>query len=277
MGQPSSADVLYEREDGIGFVTLNRPNKLNAVSEVMKGAIVNAFEEADRDPETRVVVLRGSGRSFCSGHDISGDDDVTDRTWRNSALIWHRHLSGSLRAEMAPFEISKPVIASVQGHVLGGGCQMVMFCDLVIAAENAIFGEPEVRFSNTGPAFIMPWIAGQRRAREFIYFGDTIDAGTALAWGIINRVVPAAELMAATKEYARRLSLIAPEALSQTKLALKRGLELAGFRSAIEAGHDLISQLYATETEVGRTFDAIAEKDGLKAALAWRVSQFKKS
>lgn len=273
--QPTSSNVLYHKEEGIGFVTLNRPDKLNAITEAMKGEIVAAFQEADRDRDTGVVVLRGAGRSFCAGHDISGDDDQGDGSWRSDALAWHGHLAGSLRSEMAPFEIDKPVIASVQGHVLGGGCQMAMFCDLVIAADNAVFAEPEVRFSNTGPAFIMPWIAGQRRAREFIYFGDTINAATALGYGMINRIVPAAELPAATLAYAKRLSLIAPEALSRTKLALKRGLEAAGFRTAIATGHDIIAQLYATETEVGRTFGAIAEKDGLKAALNWRANQFK--
>lgn len=264
--------VLYVREGRVGHVVLNRPQKLNAISDRMKGMLVEAFWRADRDPEASVIVLRGEGRSFCAGHDLDAEEDEDGGT---DAWLWWSQLNESLRAEMMPFEVSKPVIAAVQGHVLGGGCQMAMACDLVIAAEDAKFAEPEVRFSNTGPVFVMPWIAGFRRAREFLYFGDTIDAATALDWGLVNRVVPAAELRDFTTQYAERLAHIAPEALTRTKLALKRGLEAAGFRNALHAGLDVISTLYATETEVGREFNRIAAADGLKAALAWRAGHFK--
>jgi enoyl-CoA hydratase/carnithine racemase len=121
----------------------------------------------------------------------------------------------------------------------------------------------------------MPWIAGFRRAREMIYFGDTVDAQTALEYGMVNRVVPREELEAATLAYATRLSMVAPEALTRTKLALKRGLEIAGFRNAINAGQEIVNTLYATETEVGREFRRIADADGMKAALAWRAGHFK--
>jgi enoyl-CoA hydratase len=272
MIEPSPDPVLYRREGRIGFVVLNRPTKLNAISDRMKTMIVQRFLEADADPETSVIVLRGEGRSFCAGHDIGGEEDESAGT---SAWLWSKHLAESVRSEMMPFEVAKPVIGSVQGHVLGGGCQMAMFCDLVIAADNARFGEPEVRFSNTGPAFVMPWIAGFRRAREFIYFGDPVDAETAREFGMVNRVVPVADLEAATLAYAQRLSMIAPEALTRTKLALKRGLEIAGFRNAINAGQEIVSTLYATETDVGREFQRISEADGMKAALAWRAGHFK--
>jgi enoyl-CoA hydratase/carnithine racemase len=150
-----------------------------------------------------------------------------------------------------------------------------MFCDFVIAAENAKFGEPEVRLGYAGPAFVMPWIAGYRRAREFIYFGDQITAEVAAEYGIVNKVVPTDELSSATLAYAKRLSLIGPEVLMRTKLALKRGLEAAGFRNAINAGHDIVTALYASETESGRQFNSLVEREGFKAALAWRSNQFK--
>jgi enoyl-CoA hydratase/carnithine racemase len=267
-----TAQIYYERKDGIGHVVLNRPDKLNAISEPMKAMLVEAFAEADRDSQASVIVLRGEGRSFCAGHDISGEDDDGGE---ENALKWHRELGASVRSEMAPFDAAKPVIASVHGHVLGGGCQLAMFCDFVVAADNARFGEPEVRLGYSGPAFIMPWVASYRRAREFIYFGDQITAQMALEFDMINKVVPADELGAATLAYAKRLSLIAPEALTRTKLALRRGLEAAGFRNAIHAGHDVVTALYASETESGRQFNERAERDGLKAALAWRSNQFR--
>jgi enoyl-CoA hydratase len=136
-----------------------------------------------------------------------------------------------------------------------------------------VFGEPEILFSQVGPAVLMPFIVGHKRARELIYFGDKIDAKRAYEIGMVNRVVPAAELQAATMKYARRLSLIAPEALASAKLAVNRGLDLVGFRNALNAGLDVLAPLYAADTEVGKEFDAIRARDGLKAALAWRKQQ----
>ena len=170
----------------------------------------------------------------------------------------------------------KPVIASVQGHAVGGGCELAMYCDLTIAADNAKFGEPEVRFSNTGPGLVMPWIIGYKRARELLYFGDLIDAETALRFGMINAVVPAEELRQATSKYAKRLALISPEALVTTKLSINRGADIAGFRNAMQAGLDVVAPLYAAKTEAGTTFKEITKEKGLGAALKWRGEQFKK-
>jgi enoyl-CoA hydratase/carnithine racemase len=176
--------------------------------------------------------------------------------------------------QMMPWEMKKPVIASVQGHVLGGGCEIAMLCDLTIAAENAVFGEPEIRFSDVGPAVVMPHIIGLKKARELLYLGDTIDAETALRLGMVNRVVPLAELPEVTLKYARRLALIAPEALYATKLAINRGADAGGFQNSLNAGLDIVAPLYAARTEVGQRFNEITRKDGLGAALKWRAAQF---
>lgn len=120
----------------------------------------------------------------------------------------------------------------------------------------------------------MPFIIGLKRARELLYLGDPVDAQTALAYGMVNRVVPRAELAAATLKIARRMALMAPEALASTKLAIKRGAECAGFRNAIQAGLDVLAPLYAARTEVGAQFDEIREREGLGAALRWRAAQF---
>jgi enoyl-CoA hydratase/carnithine racemase len=148
-------------------------------------------------------------------------------------------------------------------------------CDLTIAADDAKFGEPEVRFSHLGPLMVMPWFIGLKRARELLFFGDMIDAKTALAFGMVNRVVPAAELREATLRYAKRLALIAPEALRWGKRTINRGAEIAGFRAAVESGVDSFVSLYATRTEVGREFGRRVAEQGLKAALDWRRAQFK--
>jgi enoyl-CoA hydratase len=176
---------------------------------------------------------------------------------------------------MAPWNMKKPVIAAVQGHVLGGGCELAMLCDLTIAADNATFGEPEIRFSAVGPAIVMPAIIGYKKARELLYFGDQIDARTALDLGMVNRVVPLAELRAASLAYAKRLALISPEALYAAKLSINRGADAAGFTNRIHAGLDVVAPLYVTPTAFGTRFREIANAEGVPAAVRWRSAQFK--
>lgn len=266
--------VLYDTDERVGIVTLNRPAKLNAISKDLRVAAVEAFRRADEDSSTSVVLLRANGRSFCVGYDIGGNDPEKDK-WRHDALRWHSHLSESLAFEMTPWDMKKPVIAAVQGHALGGGCELAMLCDLTIAADNAQFGEPEIRFSDAGPAIVMPWIIGFKKARELLYFGDSIDAKTALDLGMVNRVVPLADLAQASLKYAKRLALISPEALAWTKLSINRGADAAGFRNALRAGLDVVAPLYAARTEFGEKFHELTVKEGLGAALKWRSEQFK--
>ena len=264
--------VNYAVDGRVGIVTINRPDKLNAISLELKKTLIERLEEADRDPATSVVVLRAEGRSFGAGYDISPNPVRAAR--KGNALAWHESLTDDIKLEMTPWDMRKPVIASVQGHCLGGSCELVMMCDITIAADDALFGEPEIRFSNVGPAMIMPFIIGFKRAREILYMGEPIDAPTALAYGMVNRVVPRAQLHEATMKFARRMALMAPESLMATKLAINRGADAAGFRNAIRAGLDVLAPLYAATTEVGKKFDEIREKEGLGAALKWRAAQF---
>lgn len=265
--------VLYETDGDVGIITLNRPDKLNAISPELRGQLVNAFVRADDDPDTCVVVLRSQGRSFCVGYDIGGGDSEP-RDWRHDALKWHHYLDECLKFEMMPWYMRKPVIASVQGHALGGGCELAMFCDLTLAADNTLFGEPEARFCETGPAMVMPWMIGYKRSRELLYFGDMIDAETALSYGMINRIHPLDDLRNATLKYARRLSLIGAETLCATKLAVNRGADAAGFRTAMQQGLDVLAPLYASHTEINTKFEALVRDQGLGAALKWRKAQF---
>jgi enoyl-CoA hydratase len=267
--------VRYDADQKVGIVTLNRPDKLNALTMELRLELERVLHGADDDPETSVIVLRAEGRSFCVGFDIGGGGrERAEAAWRHDALKYRERLAVSLRALMTPWGLRKPVIASVQGHALGGGCELAMFCDLTIAADDAQFGEPEILFSQAGPGIVMPWIIGHKRARELLYFGELIDAQTALELRMINRIVPRDELRGATLKYAKRLALISPEALAATKRAVNRGIEDAGFRNALQSGLDVVAPLYAAATEVGRQFDEIRARDGLKAALAWRRGQF---
>src|ERR1700719_2529758 len=266
--------VLYEVDEKVGFVTLNRPEKLNAISAALQEQVSDTFARADADPATSVVLLRAEGRSFCAGYDISAKAPGAD-DWRSDPDKAHAHLHPQLDFEMMPWTMKKPVIASVQGHVMGGGCELVMLCDLTIAADNATFGEPEVRFSSVGPAIVMPMIIGYKKARELLYFGDTIDAEAARQLGMVNRVVKLAELRERSLAWAKRLAQISPEALYATKLAINRGADAAGFSNRINIGLDVVAPLYATKTELGQRFRELAATEGVPAAVRWRGAQFK--
>jgi len=266
--------VLYEIDDKVSVITLNRPEKLNAISAELLHQLLDAFRRADADRATSVVLLRAAGRSFCAGYDIGAKEPGAD-DWRSDPIKTHKHLAHQLDFEMVPWNLQKPVIASVQGHVMGGGCELVMLCDLTIAADNATFGEPEIRFSSVGPAIVMPAIIGYKKARELLYFGDAIDAESARELGMVNRVVPLAELKEKSLAWAKRLSLISPEALYATKLAINRGADAAGFTNRIHIGLDVVAPLYATKTELGERFREIARTEGVPAAVRWRAAQFK--
>jgi enoyl-CoA hydratase len=267
--------VLYETDDKISLITLNRAEKLNAISSAVKEQLIAALTRADEDPATTVVVLRANGRSFSAGFDIGHSPDRGADSGAADPNLWDATLHRSLDFGLAPWTLRKPVIASVQGHVLGGACELALMCDLTIAADDAKFGEPEVRFSHIGPLMAMPWFVGLKRARELLFFGDMIDAKTALEIGMVNRVVPAADLRAATIRYAKRLALVSPEALRWGKRVINRGAEIAGMRAALESGVDSFVTLYATTTEVGKEFGRRVQADGLKAALEWRRAQFR--
>jgi enoyl-CoA hydratase len=267
--------VLYETDEKVSLITLDRADKLNAINTAVKEQLIAAIAQADADTATSVIVLRANGRSFSAGFDIGHSPDRGKEGGAADPNVWDATLHRSLDFGLAPWSAKKPVIASVQGHVLGGACELALMCDLTIAADDARFGEPEVRFSHVGPVMAMPWFVGLKRARELLFFGDTIDARTALDFGMINRVVPAAELRAATLRYAKRLALVSPETLRWGKRAINRGAEIAGMRAAIESGVDALVSLYATQTEVGREFGQRVKEGGLKAALDWRRGQFR--
>jgi enoyl-CoA hydratase len=265
--------VTYHREENIGVVTLRRPDKLNAISADLKQQLIESLQGAEADTEVSVILLEAEGRAFSVGFDIVGassDDESAHDPFR-----WESILRNSMQMALTPWSMTKPVIAAVQGYALGGGCELAMMCDLTIAADDTKFGEPEVRFSHVGPVMVMPWMVGLKRARELVYFGDLIDAKTAMDYGMVNRVVPRAELPATARKYARRLALVSPEALRWAKRSINRSAEIAGMRAALEAGVDGYISLYAGRTEVNDEFAGRVQRDGLKAALSWREGQFK--
>lgn len=268
-----SDTIEVESRDRIAHIRFNRPKALNAINPEMMRAFTQALGEADSDGDVRVIVVSGNGRSFGVGYDLK--HDWSQETGGGKGPLDYRSMLRRLvEFELTPWDCAKPVIAMVRGHCLAGSCEVAMMCCVTFASENATFGEPEIRFSTSAPALIMPWIVGLKKARELLYTGDAIDARAALEIGMVNRVVPDDALEDATFAYARRVAAIAPEALSATKAAINKAAEIAGMRTALDYATEINAQLYATKTEVYRRFAEIRDSDGLAAALAWRESQF---
>jgi enoyl-CoA hydratase len=251
-------------------LTLNRPAKLNALSNELVAALDAAVVAAGNDPGVRVIVIEGAGRAFSAGYDLTEEAEggiAGPVEWRDALAV---DVSATLRILDCP----KPVIAQVHGYALAGGLELVMACDLAVAAEATQLGEPEIRYGSAPVTLLMPYLVGQKKTRELLLTGDLIDAVEAERIGLINRVVPLDRLEAEVDALADRLARTPPEVMGPTKRMLNRAMDAAGFRLAVEAGLDLGAIVNAADTAEQREWDAIVRRDGLKAALAWRDRRY---
>lgn len=258
--------VIVDDDRGVRTLTLNRPDKLNALSSELVDTLSSRLADAATDPEVRVVVLAGAGRSFCAGYDLDepggADGDPAD------------DLRRSLDRLLEVFDHPRPVVAKVQGHCLAGGCDLMMMCDLAIASDDAVFGQPEIRFGSAVVALVMPWLVGARRAKEMLFTGEELDAVEAERIGLVNRVVPLPRLDEETMGLARRLAVVDPEVMRLSKAAVNAAWERSGFRQALSDG-----VARGGEIETGRSperveFDALVASRGLRHALEWRDRRF---
>ena len=211
--------LIVERDGGIVTVTLNRPEKKNAADDVMWDELLAVFTEVAETDTDRVLVVTGAGGAFCSGADLS----APDRLSRNG-LARMRHI-GSVA--LALHRLPKPTIAKVNGVAAGAGCNLALGCDLIVAADVARFSEIFARRGlslDFGGSWLLPRLVGMQKAKELAFFADVIDATEAERLGLVNRVVPAAELDAFVDGWARRLAAGPPMALSMTKTMLNNAL-----------------------------------------------------
>jgi enoyl-CoA hydratase len=263
--------LLYEMQDHILKLTFNRPEKLNAFSRELVHETMAAFQLAEADDEVHLIIVTGAGRAFSAGYDISGERDASER----SPYSWRLHQRENLTFSLQPWQVSKPVIAMVNGYCLAGACEFALMCDLRVASDKATFGEPEIRFGAGAPILITPWIVGLTKAKELLYTGDTIDAQEALRLNMINKVVPHETLEEETHKLARRILKIAPENLRLTKQAINKTYEMMGLKQALDYNVEVVTIMENTETEVQRTFNQIKNEQGLRAALDWRDARFR--
>ncbi len=218
--------IVVERDAGVVTVTLNRPERKNAINEPMAAELVATFGAVSADPDDRVLVLTGAGGAFCSGADIAGDD-VAPGTVPPHRL--HR-LRGMQQVALALHRLGKPSIAKVRGVAAGAGANFALGCDLVVASEDARFSQIFVQRGLTldyGGSWLLPRLVGLRTAKELAFFGDMVGAADASDFGLVNRVLPDGELDGFVAAWAARLAAGPPLALSMTKRLLDQGVEMS--------------------------------------------------
>ena len=262
--------VLYERRGPAAWVTLNRPDKLNAISSEVVSGLREAWSRAAKDDEVKVVVLTGAGRAFSAGYDIA--EEVQSEI--SGAQQWRDVLAADVDLTMELWSLPKPTIAAVRGWCLAGACELAMACDLVVATDDAQFGEPEIRYGSGPVTLLMPFVLGQKKTNELLFTGDAIGATEAERLGLVNVVVAPDALEDAVEALIGKIAPTPLPVLRLTKLALVRAQEAMGLRTAVGANLDISAMLNAAETPEQQQFDEIAARDGLKAALAWRDSRY---
>ncbi|MFK0225804.1 enoyl-CoA hydratase/isomerase family protein [Streptomyces sp. NPDC090303] len=224
IGAPVS-DVLHTVENGVSWITLNRPEVMNAVTWDQRERIIALLAEASADPDVRCVVVTATGRGFCAGADLRGAPAAGDRVAGDVARMIRL---GAQRFIGAVMDCEKPVIAAVNGTAAGIGAHLALACDLVLAADSARFIEVFVRrglVPDGGGAYLLPRLIGPRRAKELMFFGDAVGAAEAREMGLVNRVVPADELTKTARDWAERLAQGPTRALTLTKQLVNASLD----------------------------------------------------
>lgn len=252
--------ILYNVEEGVLTITLNRPDVLNAFNRKMTDELQDAFKKAERDPQVRCIVLTGAGRAFSSGEDLKSRSAEGDSDFGSTLRQRYNPLVSKMR------NIEKPVLGSINGVAAGAGCSIALACDLRIASEKARFTEVFVRVGlvpDSGSSFLLPRLVGLGKALEMAFLGDEMGAEEALRTGLVNRVVPAEELESATRELALRLAKAPTKAIGLSKRAINRALTM-------DLDQALDYEVYGQET-AGASED---HKEGIAAFLEKRTPNF---
>lgn len=253
--------ILYNKEGEIALITLNRPKNMNSLNSELLRELDKVLTEIDRDNEVKIVILSGNEKVFAAGADIS---DVSNF---NSPAEVHRFVKEAQAVINKLEDLEKPTIAAISGLALGGGCEIVLACDLRIAAENAILGQPEIKLGilpGAGGTQRLPRLIGTTKAKELLFTGDSIDALEAYRVGLVNKVVPVESLMEEAKKMALKIARQPGYAIKIIKLAVNKGLDM-DIKSAISYEARCFEILFATEDQ----------KEGMRAFIEKRKPLFK--
>ncbi|MCP5028763.1 MAG: crotonase/enoyl-CoA hydratase family protein [Actinomycetia bacterium] len=270
--QPFST-VLYETGDRKAYITLNRPERLNAINREMPAEIAAAVDRANQDRDVRVIVLQGAGRAFCAGYDLK-DFAEGDGEW-NQPPVWdpiadYRGMKRNTDNFFSLWRSTKPVIGKIHGHAVAGGSDIALSCDIVIAADDTRIGYMPARVWGCPTTAMWVYRLGAERAKRMLLTGDTIDGRKAAEWGLVLEAVPAAELDAEVEKLADRMAGVPINQLAMQKMMINQAYDNMGL-----AGTQMLATLFdgiTRHSPEGRWFKEFAEEQGFHAAVAYRDS-----
>jgi enoyl-CoA hydratase/carnithine racemase len=280
MPQETSNDLLYSVEDSIATITLNRPDRMNALTHELEAELHRAFDKADSDRAVRVIILTGAGRAFCAGYDQaqtgkSGTrhSDPKGKSHAEFIEYWQRNDGGRAGQWAHMWNLGKPIIAAVNGWAMGGGFWYQLAADITIASDQAVFAQPEVRhISNT--TFLLGALCGWKAANRWGLTGDHFDAQEALRIGMVNEVVPHDQLMDVTRAMAKRIALVPEPSVRLNKAITMLGIQAAGVYSGLLLEGALGALAHSSHNEFREKLFEAQREGGLKAYLDMRDGPF---
>lgn len=275
-------NILYGVEERIATITLNRPEKRNALSPALRREVIHALRAAEADDDVTLVLIQGAGPAFCAGYDMNsyaGGDDRPERPdgWNHSELFesWTGQFPRScLRDWLTIWDLLKPVVAKVHGHALAGGSELMSMCDIVFAADDCLIGYPPTRAQSTPDIEYFPWKLSMAQAKYLQLTGNSITGKRAEELGWIARSFPADELDEQVMRELRPLATLHPAMLAANKLSLNQSYEVMGFRAALNSVVPWYAIARSFRPGAGE-FQTKAARDGLRSALQWRDQAFR--
>ena len=262
--------LTYSTTEGVARIALNTPEKLNALDTEVWFELGDAFDAALADRTVNAIILAGEGRAFSSGFDISKSRVQLDMEMYDQWLWLHHQREVMLKI----WNSYKPVVCAVQSYCLGGAFELANLADMIIAADDAVFGEIELRYSMV-PQPALAYLIGVRKAKEILFLTENFDAQEAYRIGLVNRVVPRDELEDTVMAIAKKLAKMPVETLRMTKKLINRALDAQGYELVGDWGWDDFLLSKNMPTEISKEFDRVHQTEGLKAAYRYMSERFK--
>jgi len=275
-----SVELLYSVEECIATITLNRPERMNALTRPLEAELHALFDRADADRAVRVIILTGAGRAFCAGYDQAQTDksgtrhsDPKGKTHAEFIEFWQRTDAERVAGWTHMWRLGKPIIAAVNGWAMGGGFWYQLAADITIASEQAVFAQPEVRHVSNS-TFLFGALCGWKAANRWALTGDHFDAQEALRIGMVNEVVPHDQLMDVTRALARRIALVPEPSVRLNKAITMLGMQAAGLYSGLLLEGALGALAHSSHNEFREKLFEAQRQGGMKAYLDMRDGPF---
>jgi enoyl-CoA hydratase/carnithine racemase len=269
--------VRYSIDQSVAIIVLNRPEALNALSRELEDELHQALDEAENSRAVRCVVLTGEGRAFSAGYDITGGQDPADPAGQSAAetiSYWYRTNRQEIDNLQHIWRLRVPVIAAVNGYAMGAGFWYQLACDLTIASDRAVFGQPEVR-QVSSTSFLFAALAGWKAANRYALTGDHFDAQEAFRIGIVNEVVPHEELIPRSVALAQRIALVPEASVRLNKAVTMLGLEAAGIGQGLSLNGLLNALVHSSNGPDTERLEEVRRDSGFRGFLAARDDPFR--